>query len=184
MEIVPQKIWIGSPKVEYSINWIKARQHSRYLAQFQDDANLPTHLFAELDTTTTNLKNFREVWAIINGVGWGVPYDRYWIQLLQVDFYVLVRGFRVNDDGVGSPNSSSYNHVFKNPSPERMLLLERWWKLNQDGIMYSRDDPEDEQVNDSDYEDLEMLLRETPTTDNLNVYPSFVWKINFLRTNW
>lgn len=177
------------PSQEFSINWERARKHSKYLARFQDDAKLPTHLFEDHPAEAFQSKNFRQVWAVVNGVGWTVPYNRYWVQLLQVDFYVLVRGFRIDDvggDARGNPSDSSYHHVFKNPSPDRMLLLEKWWQLNQQGIMYSRNDPEDEQPNDDIDEDMEALLRDTPTVgvDTLASYPSFVWKINFLRTNW
>lgn len=182
---VPTTIRFGAPpSQEFSINWERARKHSKYLAKFQDDAKLPTHLFEDHPTKAFQSENFRQVWAVVNGVGWTVPYNRYWVQLLQVDFYVLVRGFRVDDDAGGSPSSNSYHHVFKNPSPDRMLLLEKWWQLNQKGIMYSRDDPEDEQPNDQINEDMEALLRDTPTVQTLASYPSFVLKINFLRTNW
>jgi len=182
---VPTTIRFGAPpSQEFSINWERARKHSKYLARFQDDAKFPTHLFEDHPAKAFQSENFRQVWAVVNGVGWTVPYNRYWMQLLQVDFYVLVRGFRVDDDGGGSP-SESYNHVFKNPSPDRMLLLEKWWKLNQQGIMYSRNDPEDEQPNDDIDEDMEALLRDTPTVvGTLASYPRFVLKINFLRTNW
>jgi len=185
---LPTKIWFGTPKVEFSIRWDMARKHSKFLARFKDDDNLPTHLFEDhpIQAFLRN-KNFGQVWAVINGVGWTVPHNRYWIHHFQVDFFVLVRGFRIPDDihgGLIPGSADPIFHVFANPSPDRMLLLERWFKLNQKGIMYSRDDPEDEQPNDGDYENMEMLLRQTPTVADLKAFPSFVMKINFLLTNW